>query len=601
MKKSRPKTQDPHPDNLAGSGAPDIFRVTRLVAATVLVLLTVIVYANSLGGKFVFDDTVIVQGNESIQGLDTAHLEAIFGQHYWQAVESKGGLYRPMVMLSFAINYAMGGEDPVGYHIINILLHTLNGVLVFFVVEALFSRRTLSLLTALLFILHPIRTEAVASIVGRAESLSAGFALAAWLLYIWYHRSGRKRWLWYSSALFVMAVLSKESAFAFVALLLLTDYILGKGKPRDFFFGRSALIRYLPYGLAIAFTFLLRYWILGGLAPLYINPRSNPLVGASVWPRLLTATNVFGRYLGLLVWPMSLSADYSFNQIPLVTSVFTAAGFFPLLLVIALLAGALVATRRYPILLFSGFVFFSLFILTSNWLWPIGTIMGERLMYFPALGFNCAVAFLLCHGLSVRRWRTVSWVAVSVLLAGYGLRTFERNLDWRDHYHLFRSALRTSPESSLVQSNYASVLLNEKNDLPGAIEHAQKAVQIMPQDPAAFFTLGVAYHRLGELAKAAEALESVVYLAPRTDGGAAALREEAEVKEAMGNYAEAQTCYEKLCGWRPSSLAAWLGLGRIYLRQGKRDQAREALERCRRLDPDNPAVRQAWIEYEKLR
>ncbi len=556
-----------------------------------LALLTFLIYANSLNGGFVFDDTIIVSGNESIQGLDLEHLRNIFGQHYWKAVESSGGLYRPLVMLSYAANYAAGGNDPVGYHLVNVLIHALNGILVFLVMEALFTRRALSLLASMLFILHPIRTEGVASIVGRAESLSACFVLVAWFLYLRYHRDTRVFWLWLGSGAFLLALLSKESAYAFAAMLPLTDFLLGRGGLRETFRLRPLLVRYVPFLTAIVFALALRIWILGGLAPLYLNPGSNPLAEAAAWPRFLTATHVFGRYLSLLVWPAALSADYSFNQIPVLTTLFSWKAMLPMLALAAIAGGIFWSFRRYPVLFFSGCVFFAFFVLTSNWIRPIGTIMAERLMYLPALGFNVAVAFLLTRGLGHSRWKSLSLVAAGAILIGYGLRTMNRNLDWRDHYTLFSSAAAASPGSSLVQANYAAVLLHERKDARGAILHARKALEIMPQDAATYQTLGQAYHRLGNLPEAAEALAKAADLAPRTAGGGAALREAAEVEEAMGDYARARASYEKLTEWRPADAAACLALSRVYGKLGEEELARAALERCRRLTPGNPEVK----------
>ena len=596
MKRSKQKERGLHSVNRADKDVIPLLRVSRTAAVAVLALLTLLVYANSLAGKFVFDDTVIVQDNPSIQGLDAAHLKEIFGRHYWAAAETRGGLYRPVVMLSYAVNYAVGGSDPTGYHFVNLLLHALNGILVFLILEALFGRRALSFLTALLFILHPIRTEGVASIVGRTESLSACFALVSWYLYIRYRKGAGSLWLWIASVSFVLAALSKESAFAFVALLPLTDYLFGDRKLRSGFMNRAAVVRYIPFGMGIAIALLLRYGALGGLAPLYINPRSNPLALAAPWPRFLTATNVFARYLGLLIWPVALSADYSFNQVPVVTSVVTWAAAVPLFLLVVIVV-LLVWLRGSPVILFSGFVFFSSFLLTSNWIQPIGTIMGERLMYFPALGFNCATAFLLCQGFSRPKWRMLCTLAAGVLIAGYGLRTIGRNADWRNHYNLFHSAIATSPESSLVQSNYATVLLYEKNDIPGAIQHARKALEIRPDDAADYFTLGQACHRAGDLAAAVEAFDSVIRLAPKTSGGADALREKAGIEEAMGRYMQARASYEKLVQWRPADVAASLALARVYLKLGEVALARDTLERCRRLAPNNRSVIEALQKF----
>jgi hypothetical protein len=305
----------------------------------VVALAALAVYANSVPGEFVFDDTVVVQGNEALQGLDPGHLREIFGGHYWKTVENRGGLYRPVVMLSYALNHALTGDGPKGYHAVNVLLHAANGVLVASVMLALFARPMLSLLTGLLFVLHPIRTEAVASVVGRAESLSGLFMLAAWLAYIRFRTSGGGARLGVSAVCFGLAALTKESAFSFPALLLLTDFVSGRGSLRERFTPGPFLARYWPYAAAGLAVLALRYLVLGGLTPLYINPASNPLVNADTWQRFLTATHVFAKYIGLLVLPWNLSADYSYNQIPLVTGIASWRDIVPLLLLFLILAG----------------------------------------------------------------------------------------------------------------------------------------------------------------------------------------------------------------------------------------------------------------------
>jgi protein O-mannosyl-transferase len=562
-----------------------VLRPTRAVAMAAVALLALGLYVNSIGGRYVFDDTVLVQGNEAIRSLSFDHLQQILGQHYWRQVEGSGGLYRPVTMLSYTIEYAVAGEDPHVNHLTNVLLHALNGVLLFLLLEELFVRRDLALWTALFFVAHPIRTEGVASIVGRAECLSAFFMLGAWLLYIRHRKHERPVTLWGSSVLFVLAVLSKETAFAALALLPLSDYLLGAGTLADRCLSRSALRRYLPFAFALTAVLLLRYAVLGGLTPLYINPRSNPLAAAPPWQRFLTAATVFGRYVWLLVWPVRLSADYSFNQIPVVTSIL---GWLPLasLAVLGAVAALVILSmRRHPVLFFSGAVFFCSYLLISNWIRPIGTIMGERLMYFPAIGFNCAVAFLLCRGFSNRRWKAISGVAAAVLLVGYSIRCIDRNLDWHDHYALFGSAVRTCPDSALAHANFASVLLNERNDPTGAAQHAKRATEIYPQDPAAYFTLGLAYGRLGESAAAVSALEQVVELAPRTSGGTAALRSKARIEESAGNYAGSGADYARILQWWPDDADACAGLGRVCAHLGSDRCDREMLDRCGQVPP----------------
>lgn len=465
------------------------------------------VYWNSLDGEFVFDDTSIVQNNSQIRSLAPSNLKHIFGSHYWQTAAGQGGLYRPVVVLSYALNYAAGQLDPWGYHFINVLLHALSAVLVFLIVQDLFGEGTFAFWSGLLFALHPIRTEAVAYVVGRAESLAALFFLAAWWLYL------RGRWAAAATA-FLLAALSKESALTFLAVPVLTDLVRGR---------KGGWRAYAALAAAAAAALGLRYAVLGGLAPLAISGSSNPLAAAGTGTRLLTATAVLGKYLWLLVWPAALSADYSFNQIPPLVAPWSATFLAGAAGIVAAAGGTAWAWRRSKPLFLCGAFFLATFSLTSNFLRPIGTIMAERLLYLPSLGFTCAVAYLATR----RHAATPALILLAVL---YGGRTVARNADWHDHLALFSSAAEVSPHSSLVQANLANALLYGKGDATGAARHAIEALRIEPGDPAAYMTLGDAYAQLGDFPQAVRAYLQVEQLAAGSAGAREAARRRAALE-----------------------------------------------------------------------
>lgn len=181
------------------------------LAAALIFVSCWLVYANSLDGQFVFDDTSIILNNPLIRSLSLSNIQHIFGSHYWQAAAGRGGLYRPLAILSYAWNYAAGGLSPFGYHFVNVLLHSMNAALVFAIVRELFGDFSFAVWSGLLFALHPIRTEAVSYVAGRAESLAALFFLVAWWLDL-----RRKTLL--AVAAFVLAALTKESALTFLAI-----------------------------------------------------------------------------------------------------------------------------------------------------------------------------------------------------------------------------------------------------------------------------------------------------------------------------------------------------------------------------------------------
>jgi len=466
-------------------------------SAILIFLAACAVYWNSLDGEFVFDDTAIVKN------LDP-RLGGILGSHYWQSVAGSGGLYRPVVMLSYALNHLLGELDPWGYHLVNVVIHAVNAVLVLLVIGELFGDRRFAFWSGLLFALHPIRTEAVAYVVGRAESLAALGFLAAW----WCWLRGR---VLAAAVFFLAAAWSKESAFTFLAVPLLCDLVRAR---------RPQWRSYLPLAAAAAVALAVRWAVLGGLAPLSISAGANPIGTAPAATRLMTATAVFGQYLWLLVWPGPLSADYSFNQIPPVTTPGSAGFLAGAAALVALVVATVWAWRRSKPLFFCGAFFLATFSLTSNFLRPIGTIMAERLLYLPSLGFTCAVAWVLARG-GGRQAATVAGAALALV---YGARTVARSADWHDHVALFSSAARVSPNSALVQANLANALLYQRGDAAGAARHALEAIRIEPGDPAAYMTLGDAYANLSDPANAARAYARVEQLAPGTAGAQEAAR-----------------------------------------------------------------------------
>ncbi len=507
MGRARSKSVEP-----AAAAATVRWWASSRFAAGVIFFAAWVVYLNSLGGEFVFDDTSIIANNPLIRGLGWSNLKQIFGSHYWQTVAGQGGLYRPVVVLSYALNYATGGLDPMGYHLVNVLVHAVNAVLVFWVARELFADGVLAFWSGLLFALHPVRTEAVAYIVGRAENLAALFLLLAWLAYL-------KQRLVLGALAFLAALLCKESTFTLLAVLPLSDYVRGRG------WDRGTVVRYLLFAAAGGLALGARYAVLGGFAPLTIHPAANPAAAAGTLPRLLTATHVMGKYLWLLVYPAALSADYSFNQIPVISSPWTLDFLAPAAALAALLGATAWAARRDRTLFFCGAFFLATIALTANFIRPIGTIMAERLLYLPSLGFTCAVA----HGIARARRRQLAagvGLAVALLYAG---RTIARNADWQDHVTLFTSAAAVSPRSAVVQANLANALLYARGDAAGAARHALEAIRIEPGDPSAYMTLGDAFVKLGEVEQAAQAYAEVERLAPGTAGAEEASRKRRQI------------------------------------------------------------------------
>jgi len=391
-----------------------------------------------------------------------------------------------------------------------------SGLVVAFV-DLLLADRTLALVSGLLFATHPIHTEAVTGIVGRAEVLSALFLLAALYLHAReYSMWNRGRPLWVPLALlaYFCALLSKETAIVGVALLPLVDWVRGGGVEAP-----GAMLRDLrrwrvwaSYAGTLGAFLLIRYLVLGRFSPEPPPRDYYLLIGQPVLTRLLTGMDIFVVYLGLLLFPVTLSADYSYRQIPLqhaLDSPIPAVG----ALAAACLATTLVwATRRRVLPLVLGLGFFAIaYAPFSNLIVPIGVLVAERLMYLPSVGFCVAVAWA---GLALARrcvprgaplWaRAIPAAMLVAVVLLYGTRTYLRNFDWRDAETLYAATAKASPECHAAHFNYSAVLLEENR--PGAdalaLPELQKAYEIRRDHYPTLVNLATAYFRLGEPEKA---------------------------------------------------------------------------------------------------
>lgn len=468
----------------------------HLAAVLALGLLVGLCYVGSLEAGFTLDSRLQLLEDSRIRALTAENLRAIFTQDYqWPATVS--GVYRPLTTLSYLFNHAVlgNGERPAGYHVINLLLHWANAVLLYAAVYGLRRDLVLSLGAAALFASHPIATEAVTNLIGRADLLAALSVLAGLLLHVRASASrGRSRALWLAALALCTAagMLCKENAIAILAVVLLYDLVCAR---------RAAPASYAAIALALLAVFAVRHAVYANLPPpVPTQLTDNPLLGTDLWTARWTALGVIARYGGLLLWPAQLSCDYSYDQIPL-------AGWhdaLPLLAitgVAGILLGAFRLRRSNPALAFLALFMLTALLPTSNLLVRIGSIMAERFLYLPSAGFAACVAL----GLFALLPRRPAAALLALLVAAAGLRTVDRNRDWHDDVSLWSSAVSASPDSFKTHHGLAYALFGDGDpsaaELDAAIREAETAARILeagdlPSDAApsaVWLNLGLYY------------------------------------------------------------------------------------------------------------
>jgi tetratricopeptide (TPR) repeat protein len=534
----------------------------------VLLMLAVLVYANALFNSFTYDDFPYVLNNNAVTHPTLkSFLEATRGNN----------VFRPVTYATFSLNWMVGNVHGWGYHLFNVLLHALVTVLLFVLLRRLLegvrNAETIAFVAALLFAVLPIHTEAVASISGRAELLAAGFVMGAWLL----HLRDRP-----AAALlcFGLALLSKESAVAFVPLAVLGDYLQAKWKPLGRYGGISAV--------AVAYVGVLWKVQGGRFGEIHTHFLDNPLVNLSVMWRILNALRIAWKYVGLQIYPATLTCEYSYNALPAFESwrqLLPAAG--ATLLVVALWVWAMAKKRMGWAL--AGAIYFAGFAVTANILIPIGTIMGERLAYLPSAGF-CLAAALVVSNLAESRI-VGTWAVLVVLLAAYGGRTVVRNVDWRSNFSLFSATVKASPASARAHSNLGTQYL-EQGKLDLASREFETALGIFPDLPDALELYGIIQARQGNDEKALLLLQHALAVtrreSTRYDERVVTL---AAMLVKVGRDGDALPLLDAAIGESPGNARAWSNRAVIRYRRGETNSARSDAETALRLDPYNGQAR----------
>ena len=478
------------------------------VVALVLATLIAAAYGNSLYGGFPYDNRYQILEDARLRSATAENFRRLFTEDLWWP-RAVSGLYRPVTKITFLTNYAVfgNGERPLGYHLVNLALHFLNALLVYWLALEIGLPFVAAFWTAAFFATHPVATEAVTNLIGRADLLAALVVLGGLLLYRRLQTQPTVARVAALGATAAVGVLAKENAAILPAMMVLADVVFRR---------RPVVAAYAAVALPLVALWLWRAHLYANLPVVDLPFVDNPLVAAGFWTARLTAFKVLGKYFLLLVWPATLSCDYAFRQI-------TPAGWSDplalggLALVAALVALAVATRRRRPALAFLIGFFFVTLLPMSNLLFPIGTIMAERFLYLPLVGFAGGIAIAM--PLVLRQPRLAA-VASSLIVLAYCGRTALRNRDWQDSLHLWSSAVAAVPESFRAHQSLALALFHS-GDLEGAIAAGERARTILaglpPEqtDPTALYELGRFYtvkaegagaERIGWYERAAEVL-----------------------------------------------------------------------------------------------
>jgi protein O-mannosyl-transferase len=573
------------------STAPTGSRRTRILAVAGLVLAAVVVYRHCFTAPFVFDDEWAVTRNATIR--DLRHLGTVLAA---QTGNGSGVRGRPLVNLSLAVNYALGGTAVGGYHAFNLAVHALCALLLFALLRRVLARPAaagaggavgpgrgpppsasggggkpaslppdaLAFLVALLWVVHPLQTETVICPVQRSESLMACFYLLTLYLFVRGAESARPgRWQVAAVAACLAGMASKEVMATAPLLVLLYD--------RTFVAGSFAAAwrRRRGFYAALAGT-----WLLLGALVAGAGGRGGTVgfgLGVSPWDYALTQCRAIVMYLKLAFWPHPLVVDYGTGLETRLAAVLPQA-----VLVLALLAAAAWALVRRPRAGFAGAWFFVILAPSSSFVPLASQTIAEHRMYLP-LAAVLALAVAGLHRLAGRRALPVC-LALALALAGLTVR---RNADYASELGLWRDTVAKVPDNARAHYNLG-VLLEKRGAAAAALDQFQTALRLQPDYAVAYNNRGNLWFQQGRLQEAAADFDTALRCDPRL---AEAHYNLGRVRFQEGRDPEAIAEYEAALRLRPDYPHALVNLGIALVQAGRTDDALVQLRAAVRQDP----------------
>ncbi|XP_067111249.1 protein O-mannosyl-transferase TMTC4 isoform X3 [Osmerus mordax] len=590
-------------------------------------LLALLCFLNSYDGDFVFDDSEAIINNKDLNP-DTP-LNNIWRNDFWGSNLSSNSShksYRPLTVLTFRLNYLVaGGLHPVGFHVLNIVLHAVISALMIDVFDILigglaydgegrrlYQAPKTSLLAALLFGVHPVHTESVAGIVGRADLLCALFFQLSFLTYCKaFHRGGDRgekvsvQWIAFSLSLCAAAMLCKEQGITVLGVNAAFDVLL-ICKVNVFELSQRLLLRrkpasvggILPTGLLTRLALLavggalLLYsrWRIMGTGPPAFTEVDNPAsFEESVFLRIVNYNYYYSLNAWLLLCPWWLCFDWSMGCVPLIKSTADWRMVWPLLLwcvLIGLISQALCSQdgqKRRTLTL--GLVLMGVpFLPASNVFFRVGFVIAERVLYLSSAGYCLLLAYAL--GACCLHWRALRKPfrgCLLALLCVHVARCALRSHQWRSEESLFSSALSVCPLNAKVHYNVGKNLADRGNS-SGAIKYYREAVRLHPTYVHAMNNLGNILKEREQLDEAERLLAKAVSIQPDF---AAAWMNLGIVQNSLGKFQEAEQSYWNAIRFRRKYPDCYYNLGRLYADLNRHLDALNAWRNATVLKPDH--------------
>ena len=564
-------------------------------------------YLNTLPNPFIFDDRHTITENKYIKHLET--IPKLFTDKVTSLPITKG-MWRPLLMLSFASNYFISGLSPHSYHLINILIHFLNAVLLYLLLETFLKELSLCrrLGLTLIFCLHPINTEAVTYISSRSVTMCAFFILSGFYCYVRWRHDRRTRFFLLSLASYIFALMTKEIALILPMLIITYEFIYNKNFWEE---RKEIILGFLPFLLiTLGYIFMIKL-IFDEVFGLFAKAKSA-LATRSYSSNILTQGAVSFFYLYLFFYPFNLCVDHNF---PIISSLKNPLGAIPLVLIIILILTALSLRKRLPLIALS--IFWYLICLLPQFYGRLNIVAAEHHPYLAYFSVYFILAYLL---LKLKIKKEFSRLLFIFILGLFFILTIIRNLEWGSEYTLWKAELKNNPDSEIAKGSLGLYLINRGFDEEGerylrqainskkgiasqpsilnlasyyakTLNQPQKALELLNQhkdqisrlDLRHLNTLGIIYAKIGQKEEAKKTWEEALRIYP----------EHPEIKSNLGwwhlenskDIPMAKKYFLDALYDNPDSAGGRMGLGMAYEKENLFNKALEEYAKIIKLDP----------------
>lgn len=550
--------------NADSSGsAPEVQKDNKKIApwlyALSIVLLVVLVYANSINGKFLLDDEVFIIDNSFIKSW--GHLAELFVSDIGKGGGKNFGYYRPMQAFAYLIIYNLWGLDVRPYHIVSIILHILVSLSVFYMVRLLYKDALFSFWVALLYAVYPAHVESVAYISGMGDCIAGLFILLSFIFYVKQLKAHSFAVPFLFFGCYSLALFTKETSLILLALFIFYHFVFREK------------VKFYPLIVMIILTLI------------YIMLRLYALKGSDA--AMMSITEIIKRvpgflaaingYMKILFLPVNLHMGHD-------SRIFEFSDPQAIMGLIIILASLFLTVKSYKKnrLAFFAIGWFFITLLPASNLYAVAFYMADHYLYLPSIGFFLILASGL-RAIYNKNFKLYSVVAVAILVAFYSYITFKQNDYWKDPVTFFERTLKYNPNSSRALNNLGR-LHEEKAQLTKAKDLYEKAIACNPSHTEAYNNLGNVLFNMGKDKEAIVMYKKAIETKPDY---AKAYNNIAKVYEQQGMDDEAVKMYAKALEINQNIMEIYFNLGNLYERTGQSDKAIAVYRKALDIDPVN--------------